>query len=331
LLFFASRSFSDTGQQLQSRTLTPNPLPPTGGLQVDDEIVNRTLNPNEDVGALFSVPLAPARDIQSTLSAVLDFKNYRSTLVQNHSFQATVFVPAFGSNGPPWDPPNGFQSQRTNTTRTVFTSVQYLPLSFNWDVSVPDRQGSTTFTLGESFNLAGLLSGSKNFQQVAGSTHANGKHLVVSAGLTREQKLGKDWGVRLHADGQWANQPLISNEQFSLGGQAGVRGYRDGAEYGDRGWRVQLEPHSAFRNLGLAFDKIPMIARFYGFADYGERYLIDPGARKSAVAMLGTGAGIDLSIGEHWDLRVAAGVPLLDTPGQSGLHVRSTFSLAVQF
>src|SRR6266404_9150739 len=51
LLFFASRSFSDTGQQLQSRTLTPNPLPPTGGLQLDDEIVNRTLNPNEDAGA----------------------------------------------------------------------------------------------------------------------------------------------------------------------------------------------------------------------------------------------------------------------------------------
>ncbi len=331
LLLFASRAFTDTGQLVQTRTLTPNPLPPEGGLQVDDEILNRTLNPNEDVGARFSIPFASSQGILSTISAGVDFKNYRSTLIQTHSFQATLYIPAFGTNGPPWSPPNGLQSQRTNETRIVFTSVQYLPLSFNWDVTVPDRYGRTTVTFRESFNLAGVLSGPKDFQEVAISTNANGSYLIVGGGVTRDQKLSGDWGVRLQADGQWANQPLISNEQMSFGGQAGPRGYLDGAEYGDTGWRVQCEPHSPYLNLGLAFDKVPMIARFYTFVDYGERYLLDPGRRQGSVSMLGAGTGMDLSIGEHCDMRVNLGVPLLDIPGQTSGHLRTAFSLGVQF
>ena len=41
----------------------------------------------------------------------------------------------------------------------------------------------------------------------------------------------------LSANGQWADGPLISNEQFAMGGLAGVRGYVDGQAYGDKGWR----------------------------------------------------------------------------------------------
>jgi len=339
LLFFASRSLSDTGTQVQQRTLTPNPLPPEGGLQIENQILNQTLNPNEDLGTRYSAPFAQIGKLSSTVSAGLDFKNYRSTLIQENLTIGRIFIPAFGSNGPPWDPPGGFQSPPVSASRTVFTSVQYLPFSLSWDGSILDKSGVTSFLVGESFNL-GFIGDKADFQQILGSTYlsgtnvlpssVNGRYFVVTAGLTREQKLVGDWGLRLHADGQWADQPLISNEQFALGGQAGVRGYREGTEYGDRGWRVQFEPRSPYVNVGLVFDKVPMVARFYGFVDYGERYLIEPSARKRRQDMLGTGAGLDVTIGEHFDFRLMLGVPLIDTPAQKSGYLRGAFSISVQ-
>ena len=163
----------------------------------------------------------------------------------------------------------------------------------NWDASLVDRYGTTSWSLGYAFNPMGLFSGSSNFQAVASSPKADGQYVVLTGGLTREQKLPGTWGLRLHADGQWANEPLVSNEQFSLGGQPGVRGYREGTDYGDSGWRFQFEPHSPYRNLGLVFERYPMVGRFYTFADYGEGYLIDPGSRKASVALLGSGCGFE--------------------------------------
>ena len=54
---------------------------------------------------------------------------------------------------------------------------------------------------------------------MAGSTNTDGYYFVHTAGLTREQNLDRGWGLRLHADGQWANQPLTSNEQFGINAQ----------------------------------------------------------------------------------------------------------------
>jgi len=328
LLFYASRGFSDTGLLLQSSEVNPPVIPDTGGLQYTRRLSTRTLNPNEDLGARLSRPLPPLWGINSSLSAGLDFKNYRSTLVQDEFFQGVLFIPQFGTTGPPFielpGPPN-------DTSQTVFNSIHYLPFSIAWQASAPSRSGVTSFNLNQSFNFAGILSGRKQFEAVSGSTNASGTYYIVSAGLTREQKIVGDWGLRLHADGQWASEPLVSNEQLGLGGQAGPRGYHDGQEYGDTGWRLQLEPHSPYWNMGLAFNKAPIITRTYAFVDYGERYLLDPGARPASLSLLGVGGGVDVSIGEHFDFHVTLGVPLLSTPAQESGHPRVTFSLATQW
>ena len=328
LLFYASRSSSDTGVQLQSSTLTPPVLPPEGGLQISDNIYNRTLNPNEDLGTRFTTPIKPLWGVSSTLSMGLDFKNYRSTLTQSRTFQATIFVPDIGTTGPPF---TEFPSPAVSTEREVFTSVRYLPFAVNWDANETDATGNTTFSLGQSFNFSSIFNQEQNFQVVAASPKATGNYYVITPGFTREQRISGDYGVRLHADGQWANQPLISNEQISMGGLAGPRGYRDGAQYGDTGWRIQIEPHSPYWNMGLAFDKAPIVTRVYTFVDYGQRFLLDQGERPGTVSMLGTGAGVDVSIGEHFDTRVNFGVPLLDIPGQDAGHLRVEFSIGMQW
>jgi hemolysin activation/secretion protein len=344
LLFYASRSSSDTGTQLANSTLTPPVLPPEGGLQISDDVYNRTINPNEDLGVRFTTPIKSLLGISSTLSLGLDYKNYRSTLTQSRTFQATIFVPDIGTTGPPF---TEFPSPAISTERETFSSVVYLPFAVSWDANETDSSGNTTFSLGQSFNFASWFNQEENFEVVASSAQATGDYYVLTPALTREQKLYGDWGVRLHADGQWANQPLISNEQIAMGGLAGPRGYRDGAEYGDTGWRISVEPHSPYWNMGLAFDKYPIVSRVYTFVDYGQRYLLDAAHRAGAtgatpgttdtgsslprVSMLGTGAGVDVSIGEHFDCRVNFGMPMLDIPGQEAYHPRIEFSIGMQW
>src|SRR5581483_12109660 len=181
-------------------------------------------------------------------------------------------------------------------------------------------------SLNQSANYGDLFGGADDFKSLAGSEKANGNYYLVQAGLTREQNLLADWGLRLHADGQWANQPLISNEQFALGGFAGVRGHRDGEEYCDTGWRVQFEPHTPVYTVGVV-NKVPVTARLFAFLDYGRRYLLDPIGRESSLSMLGVGGGLDSSISSHVDLRIIAGVPLLDVPGRNAGAVRVNFSI----
>ena len=182
-----------------------------------------------------------------------------------------------------------------------------------------------------SFNFANLIGNRLDFEAVTGSTNVDGNYFVFTAGLTREQTLYHGWGVRLRADGQWANQPLISNEQFALGGGPGVRGYHDGEVYGDTGWRVQFEPHSPYLNLAMIDETVPLRARFFGFVDYGRSYLLEPGPRPGAVSLFGAGFGFNAAIGEHIDLRLQLGVPLLDTTTTRKGDLRFAFGVGAQF
>jgi len=330
--------------QVQAQTLTPATVPPSGGLQISDQILSRTLNPNEDVGLRLVQPLPRWQGYDSTFSVGLDWKNYRSTTIQEHVFQATIFVPEFGSTGPPF---TRFPSPAIGSTRVTFSSVQYLPFSVGLDASRADRSGATAFNLNGTFQFANVLSTAREFQHAALDREADGRFFVLTAGLTREQKLGHDWGVRLHADGQWANEPLLSNEQFSLGGTPGVRGYHDGEQFGDTGWRVQVEPHSPYLNLGMVDGTLPMLMRFYAFFDYGQRYHLGngieiqpvPNAQPKEATLSGVGFGFNTTIGERMDLRLQLGWALHDTPPMPPFNqpdvrrgdVRAVFGIGIQF
>jgi hemolysin activation/secretion protein len=49
------------------------------------------------------------------------------------------------------------------------------------------------------------------------------------------------WSLRGRLAGQYANQPLIPSEQYTLGGMNSVRGYYDAEQIGDRGYLVSIE------------------------------------------------------------------------------------------
>jgi hemolysin activation/secretion protein len=151
-------------------------------------------------------------------------------------------------------------------------------------------------------------------------------------GLSREQMIYKGWSLLLRANGQWANGPLISNEQFGLGGVAGPRGYLDGEAYGDSGWRVQIEPRTPLINLGMVDNTAPFWVRGSVYMDYGELYRDGiPGVPHVRQHYCGVGMGVTATIGDHFDAKLAFGWPLLDGQNVKRGEGHVYFSIGAQF
>ncbi len=347
LVMYASRSVSDTGLQLQSQTLDPSDAAVQkagGGLQISDSRFSQTLTFNEDIGFRLNQGLKGIDGIDSSLSYGLDYKAFRSYANQTAAYQASLWVP---------DGKGGFDklpSPPYGSRLSTPTSVNYLPLSLNWDASKGDKWGLTTFNLYNTANFTALSSSSdSDFSTVAQTEtkfvpkdkRATGNFYVLNAGAAREQKIYGQYEVSLRANGQWGSQTLIGNEQFALGGLSGPRGYREGEDYGDAGWRVSVEPHTPLFDLGMVDGTMPMRVRFSVFTDYGERYIYTPKTTTPdgmptadfapTVRMLGTGFGVTGTIGSTIDFRAALAFPLLSTAAITAGTPRIYFGVSAHF
>jgi len=250
LTLFASRSTSDTGAKFGFRTNVVN----TPLLSIDSQDSGDNLTLNDDIGWRLSVPLPQLGGLNSTLSLGLDFKLYQTVSYNTNNFYATTTI----TNS------NGSTSKISNTTSSgqvpVYTTLDYLPLNVGLSGSIPDSWGKTFFNAQANFNLAvldGYIKSGTNithggFSEAAYSTNARNNYVTLQMGADRVQTIYKDWSVKLHADGQWANTPLFSNEQYAMGGTASVRGYQSGEGYGDTGWRATIEPQTPQIIIGMA-------------------------------------------------------------------------------
>lgn len=342
MVVYASRSVSDPGYVLQSVAVYPTMadiIKHGGDIQTVDSLYDQSVTYNENVGFKFTQLMELPASISSFLSFGFDYKAFRSYDNQRHDYLATLFIP--NSAG-------GFDSNQIGvpniTSRSTATSVTYLPLSFGWDASRRDRSGSTMFNFNALMNDASMgLSPRTNYAVVAQSGKATGNFFVLSSGVTRQQKLYNEWDMLLKASGQWANEPLIGNEQMGMGGLSGPRGYQDGQQYGDTGWRVSIEPRTPTVDVGMVDGTMPMRMRLSVFTDYGERYLLAPKAtypdgkdmgltgRDPHVQMWGTGAALNGTIGKTWDFRLAFAFPLIavDPVTVGSMHIY--FGITTQF
>jgi hemolysin activation/secretion protein len=320
LIVYASRSTTDTGS-----TLGPViPVTQSATLNIFSQDAQRVPSTTENVGSRFILPLPQLAGVQSSVSAGFDLKSYQSSTFYTNYF----VVQSINTND---SPPTVRTLTETNVNNSG-NSVVYLPLSFGWSGSRPDAHGSFAFNYSQSVFLTPLASARKNFQTIAGSRHAGGNYTTINAGLIRSQNLAGQWSAVLNANGQWASSPLISNEQFGLGGTSGVRGYQNGENYGDTGWRTQFDLRAPPLNVGYfptQSGDVPADLRCSIFMDYGEVYHLD--STLSAIQQWGTGAGFYLTAGSHFDARLTLAYALLATPTTPVGDVQAYFSVGYQF
>ena len=335
LSVFASRSTSETGVKFGTRkNVVSTPL-----LTIDSQDSGDNITLNDNIGGKLSVPLREFIGVSSTISVGIDYKHYQGISYNTNNFYATTTI----TNS------DGSTSKISNTTSSVQnplnTTLDYLPLNIGFNGSVPDSWGTTFFNFQANVNLTvlnGYLKSGTNithagFSKTAYSTNAQNNYLTLQMGVDRVQTIYKDWTVKLHADGQWSDTPLFSNEQYALGGTASVRGYQNGQEYGDSGWRVTVEPQTPQVEIGMAGNEgsaVPVWVRGSVFMDYGQAIRIGSfsnGAR--SLSFWGAGFGATANIGNHLDARVSVAWPILTdslagTPAGS-IHVY--FAIGAQF
>src|SRR5262245_54380307 len=322
LNFYASRSTIDTDLLILSdRVLQDIP----GVIRITEQDVQQDLTVNENLGARLNVPLRPVgTNWLASLSGGLDFKKYSLVSYKtNNFFFTTISVDDQGKT-------NIIHSQVSSPVPTTARRLDYLPLSFRVDVTERDSWGITALGLGIAGNA--WYSGSRtDLRRITGSTESSGNWIILNPSVSRDFVIRTNWTISVRAEGQWTDQPLISNEQFGNGGVASIRGYREGEVFGDTGWRVNFELKTPPHVVGIVYAGQRLIVRGSIYMDYGETYLIDPNGRKATTPLWGTGIGALASIGTHWDVRLMGSFPLLDSPTTSAYQPLFNFSLAGQF
>jgi hemolysin activation/secretion protein/AraC-like DNA-binding protein len=326
LTFYASRSVSDTGVQYGNPSLV---TPSTNQfLKIISEDSGDNVTVNESVGMRLSMPLPQILKISGTFSVGLDLKGYNQVSYNSNNFFSTFTYT------------NGFQ--RTNSTTIVssgqptrYTTLNYLPFNIGLSGSVPDKFGTTFFNTTLNFN-PGFFSSDSDFGKVAYTTNARASYLTLQLGADREQTIFKGWfkgwSVKLHADGQWANGPLISTEQYAIGGTAGVRGFTDGDAYSDTGWKVMTDLQTPLTDIGMVGNdghEVPVWVRGSVFMDYGEVYRLDEPApfNQDRKQFWGVGWGFLVNIGNHLDARLAMAFPLTNPDELSGWNPRHNMNI----
>lgn len=167
-----------------------------------------TLGRGDIVGARFIQPL-PGRDSFShSITLGLDYKNFKENVVQ----------------------PGELALQ---------TPIRYWPASLNYSLTANDESGSWLASTGVVLGLRGAGSPEIEFENKR--FLARGNFFVYKWELQRNQKLLPWLSATGRVDGQLADQPLISNEQYFAGGATSVRGYLQSEVLGDDALRGSLE------------------------------------------------------------------------------------------
>lgn len=322
LTIYANRSTTDTGVKT-SPVETINPAP----IGLYSKASGQDVSTTEAIGFRISKPLPEFLEIQSSLSFGADLKNF-----QRASFNTNDFLEQFSFLNPDTGETQTNSLPFSNTQPPRTANVSYLPVAVRWDSARSDTNGTTTFGAGLNFNFAGgPFSGRENFINTAGTTNATGTYVTLQASASRQQKLTADWTLLIKADGQWANEPLISNEQLGMGGTAGVRGYLEGERYGDTGWRFTLEPRTPMVDIGMVDGTMPLRIQGAFFMDYGRSYSLNPNTSVNLQTLWGTGMGLNAKVGSTFDFRVAVAWALRDAQLTHAGALQVYFAVAAQF
>ncbi len=320
LTFFASGSSSDTGVKFGRQNLvSQTPL-----LTIVSQDSGQNLTINNSAGGRFNFPVTLSDNRRLSFSAGLDAKYYSLESYNTNNFLITTVVT---------------NAQGSQTIESIVSSPQpkrsvaftYLPLALGVDYFQTDKGGTFSASLGLNANFMG---DDEDFAAASYSRDAKANYGKLTLSLTRDQTVFKNWSLLLRASGQAATGPLISNEQFALGGTASVRGYYEGDEYGDTGWFGSAELRTPFLTTQAPIwsGTVPTWLRGSIFFDAAQRYPLDtsPG-RDPFRTLLGTGFSLSANINNHLDMRITVGWPLRDSFNTQAYEPRVNFSLGGQF
>ncbi|MDP3702307.1 MAG: POTRA domain-containing protein [Hylemonella sp.] len=218
----------------------------------------------------------------------------------------------------------------TNTqgVRTTEDRIRAVRAGLSW-LALDAWEGQNILEVDVSQGVGGTSKG----DALKSRAGADGMFSKVVFDYTRFQPLGGRWGVTMGMAGQWSGDtPLLSSEQFALGGRRFGRAYEAAELVGDRALAIRLEP----RYVGVP--ALPGVQGYHllGLYEVGEVTRVGtPSAGTPATQSLASaGVGARLFLVGNVTAQVEAVWPLtksLASAVDNGKAVRLLGSLLVRF
>lgn len=191
--------------------------------------------------------------------------------------------------------------------------IEYLPISVNYNADWVKQGSVSDLALSAVFNLRGVGDGRAAFDAKRFQAQPNFFYLRASGSHT--WKFDGDAQLMLRLQSQFAGEPLISNEQFSIGGLDSVRGYYESEALGDMGAAATVEARtpSFADSLGEAFQEL----RLRAFVDAGYTRINDPlPDQLRSETLVSAGVGASLKAFGHFNGSVDLAKPLSSPNGR---------------
>lgn len=234
------------------------------------------------------------------------------------------------------------------------TPIRYMPVGLSWrgdwlgetvrgdatigltlgvpGVGTPNGISTDTDEIQGGGEVAGACKTDITFQCKRPGAHQQFFYLRGEGGVTATDG---PWEIEARLSGQYTAEPLISNEQFSVGGMGTVRGYFESEALGDFGLTYSLEARSPWLVHGAAGNEARrQDVRVVGFFDFGWAGLNDPAPNLPGPhdwVLASTGAGLRLRFLERWNGALDLGVPLRSGPDTSKGDVVAKFRIWGEF
>ena len=212
-------------------------------------------------GARYIHPLPLLENYYHSLTAGVDYKNFQES------------VNLLGSDG-------------------FKTPIAYTSFSLGYDGTYQAQSSQTQLNI--ALNLAPRGLGNKEQEFADKRFLAQPNYAYIRADLKHTQKLPLDWSLQARLSGQVANDPLISAEQFTIGGVDSVRGYLESSALGDNGVSGTLELRTPPL---MKYIKTDLFKEFYAysFIDAGYVSIYDPLPKQDKSSdLMSVGLGVKL-------------------------------------
>jgi len=213
-------------------------------------------------------------------------------------------------------------------TRVIDDRIRALRLGLSWRLL--DRlDGQNALEVDFSQGLGGTQE-SDVLKSRAG---ADGVFNKLTFDYERSQFVGSNFSFTVGAGGQWANTPLLSSEQYALGGRRFGRAYEPAEVVGERALAFRVEP----RFVGAATSMPGLRSwQMYGFYDIGKVWKVgsvSPGTPDSQ-SLASAGLGLRLFFEKNVVAALEAAWPLTKSIASyqsGGKDPRLLGSLLVRF
>lgn len=267
------------------------------------------VGPGQVVGGRAVLTLPSRGDLFQTLSLGVDYKDFKQSLrLGTDAFDSPVtYVPLVGTYGATWQG-DGHLTQLNATITT---------------------------------GLRGIGSSRDEFD--AKRFDATASFITLRADISHTQDFAGGFQLYAKLQGQVADQPLVSSEQFSLGGHDTVRGYLESEVLGDYGVAGTLELRTP--NLAQYLEqKLPNPLgdaikynafdewRFFAFVDGGNARIHEPlPDQQSHFDLASYGLGMRMKSLRYLNSIVFVGMPLTTQQVTVANHPRFSFRVWGEF